>query len=285
MGEGAELVSGDPAVAVGDVFEAGDLEAGAFLDDFDEDGGLREGVVGAGVQPGEAAPEGLDLELAVGEEGLVHGGDFQLAARGGLDAFRDLHHLVRVEVEADDGVIALRVRRFLFDAEAIAGGVELGYAVAFGVGDPIAEDGGLPALSVGDGGLQQAGEAVAVEDVVAQHQAGGIVADELLADEEGLRESVRRRLLRVFEAHAVVGAVAQQAPEAGQVLGRADDEDLPDARQHQHADGIIHHGLVVDGQQLLADALRDRIEAGAGASGEDDSFHILAVGDPRSGRG
>ena len=131
---------------VGDVLEASDLEAGALLHHFDEDGGFGEGVVGAGVEPGEAAAKGLDLEFAVGEKGLVDAGDLQFAAGGGLDVLGDVHHLVGVEVEADDGVVALGLFRFLFDAQAVAVLVEFSDAVAFGVGDPVAEDGGLEGM-------------------------------------------------------------------------------------------------------------------------------------------
>ena len=313
LSEVAEFVCGDPAVVVGDVFEAGDLEAGAFFHHLHENGGLGEGVVGAGIEPGEAAAEGLDLEFAVGQEGLVDARDLQFAAGGGLDALGDVNHLVGVEVEADDGVVALGVGGFLFDAEAVAVFVEFGDAVAFGVGDPVAEDGGLRGMrcpiAVGHdgsrvghdvggaghdgfyvtpdliGGLalggsncrfQHRGKAGAVEDIVAQDEADGVVADEVFADEEGLREAIRGGLLGVFEVDAVVGAVAQEALEARQVLRGADDQDVPDTRQHQHADGVVDHRLVVDGQQLFADALGDRVETGAGAAGEDDAFHIFS---------
>ena len=275
FGEGAELVGGDPALAEGDGFEAGDLQAGAFLDGLDEDRGFGEGVVGAGVEPGEAAAQGLDLEFAVGQECLVDGGDLQLAAGAGLDMFGDVDHFVRVEVQAHDGVVALRVGRFLFDGEAVAGLVEFGDAVAFGVGYPVAEDGGFPPRGVGDGLLEHRGEAAAVEDVVAEDETDTVVADELLADDEGLRQAVGTGLLGIFEAHTVVGSVAQQAAEARQVVRRRDDQDVADTGQHQHADGIIDHRLVVDGQQLFADAFGDRVESGAGAAGQDDAFHVI----------
>ena len=53
----------------------------------------------------------------------------------------------------------------------------------------------------------------AVEDVVAEHQGDLVVADELLADDEGLRESAGVRLGRVAEADAEVAAVAEQPRE------------------------------------------------------------------------
>ena len=41
-----------------------------------------------------------------------------------------------------------------------------------------------------------------------------------------------------------------QTPERRLIFGRGDDEDLPDAREHQHGDGIVDHRLVVDREQL-----------------------------------
>ena len=58
---------------------------------------------------------------------------------------------------------------------------------------------------------QGAAEAGAVEDVVAEHQGDGLVADEVGADDEGLRQSLGPRLDGVLDADAEVGAVAEQA--------------------------------------------------------------------------
>src|SRR5882724_12049012 len=61
---GLELGAIDPIPAIGDLLQAGDLEALAILDDMHELGGLEQRVVGAGVEPGGAAAEDLDLQLA-----------------------------------------------------------------------------------------------------------------------------------------------------------------------------------------------------------------------------
>lgn len=55
----------------------------------------------------------------------------------------------------------------------------------------VAEDRGAARLGVLDGARQVARQAVAVEDVVAEHEGAGLAADEVLADGEGLREAVR----------------------------------------------------------------------------------------------
>ena len=116
-------------------------------------------------------------------------------------------------------------------------------------------------------------KAGSVEDVVTQHHAGGVIPDELAADDKGLRQSVRRRLFRVSEVHTVVRTVPEQALEARQVIGGGNDEDIPDTGQHQDGDRIVDHRLVIDGQKLLGNSFGDGIEAGAAAAGENDSFH------------
>ena len=113
LGDFPQALCGDPAVAVGDAFEAGDFEAGALFDDFDEGGGFGERIVGAGVEPGEAAAKGLDFQFTVFEELLVDGGDFEFATGTGFDGLGHVHHLVGVEVEAHHGIVALGLFRFL----------------------------------------------------------------------------------------------------------------------------------------------------------------------------
>ena len=118
-------------------------------------------------------------------------------------------------------------------------------------------------------------QAVAVEDVVAQHERAGLAADELLADGEGLRQAVRRGLLGVGEVHAEARAVAQQALEVGQVGRRGDDQDVLDARQHERGQRVVDHGLVVDRQQLLGGHESERVQSRAGPAREDDAFHLI----------
>jgi hypothetical protein len=83
VGELQELVAIDPALAVGDFFRAGDLEALAFLDALDEVGGLQQGLGRAGVEPGEAAAELFEVQGALLQVQAVEIGDLELAARGG----------------------------------------------------------------------------------------------------------------------------------------------------------------------------------------------------------
>lgn len=89
----------------------------------------------------------------------------------------------------------------------------------------VAEDRGAARLSVLHGARQVARQAVAVEDVVAEHEGARLAGDELLADSERLRQAVGARLLGVGEVHAVARAVPEQALEVGEVGRRGDDQE------------------------------------------------------------
>ena len=119
---------------------------------------------------------------------------------------------------------------------------------------------------------QQFMEVVPIKNVVAQHQCARVGADELLANQKGLCQPIGAGLHRVLQVHAPGAAVAQQLLEAGRVLRRADDEHVAYAREHEGAERVVNHGLVVHRRQLLADGQRGGVQAGAGAAGEDDAF-------------
>ena len=181
--------------------------------------------------------------------------------------------VARVEVESGDCVGALGALGLLLDGDGPPPRVELHDAEALGVVHVVAEDRGAARHGVLDGARQVARQAVAVEDVVAEHEGARLAGDELLADGEGLRQAVRARLLGVGEVHAVARAVPEQALEVGQVGRRGDDQDVPDARQHEGGQRVVDHGLVVDRQQLLGGHERERVQAGSGPAGEDDALH------------
>ena len=260
LGEFAEFISGNPAVHVGDAFEASDLEALTFLQHLYIYRGFREGVVCTGVEPCETAGEGLYFQLSVFEKFLIDGCDFQFASGGGLYVVGYFDNLVWIEVEADYGIVAFRMFWFLFDGEAVAVLVEFGDAVAFGVIDPVAEDGGFVLFFSGFNCVfENFGETCTVEDIVAEDEAGRVIADEVLADDECLCESVGRGLFGVGEVDSVVTAVTEKAFESGKVLRGGDDEYIADSGKHEGRDGIIDHRLVEDGEELLAYALGNGI--------------------------
>ena len=126
---------------------------------------------------------------------------------------------------------------------------------------------------------------MAVEQVVAEHERAALAFDKILADEERLREAFGAGLLGVLQLKPHFAAVAQQFLEHRQIARRGDDENLADARQHQHRERIVDHRLVVDRQHLLGDDLRHRMQPGAGAAGQNDAAHEFpAIGRRRAGR-
>ena len=264
----------DPAVLPGDLLGDGHGQVLGVLHGADELRGLVQALHGAGVQPRASAAEGHDGQRPLLQVHLVERGDLQLAARGGLHLVGLGGHVARVEVQAGDGVGALGLRGLLLDGDGPPLAIELHDAEALGVVHVVAEDRGAARLCVLDGARQVAGQAVAVEDVVAEHQGARLAGDELLADGERLRQAVGARLLGIGEVHAVARAVPEQALEVGQVGRRGDDQDVPDARQHEGGQRVVDHGLVVDRQQLLGGHERERVQARAGPAGEDDAFHM-----------
>src|SRR5690606_12529028 len=78
-----KLGVGEESLSPGDLFGGADLVALAGLQRADEVRGVVEGVEGAGVQPGGAAGEDLDLQLALLQVATVEVGDLQLAADRG----------------------------------------------------------------------------------------------------------------------------------------------------------------------------------------------------------
>ena len=268
-----EPLGRDPAVLPGDLLGHGHGKVLGVLHGADELRRLVEALHGAGVQPGVAAAQGDDRQRPLLQVHLVERRDLQLASGGRLHFMRLGGDVARVEVQAGDGVGALGLGGLLLDGDGPALPVELHDAEALGVVHVVAEDRGPTGLGVLDGARQVARQTVAVEDVVAQNQGARLAGDEALADGEGLRQAVRARLLGVGQVHAVARAVPEQALEVGEVRRRGDDQDVPDARQHEGGQRVVNHGLVVDRQQLLGGHERERVQAGAGPAGEDDALH------------
>ena len=268
-----QLGGRDPAVLPGDLLGHGHGQVLGVLHGADELRRLVQALHGAGVQPRVAATEGDDGQRPLLQVHPVERGDLELAAGRRLHPMRLGGHVARVEVQAGDGVGALGALGLLLDGDGPPLAVEFHDAEALGVVHVVAEDRGAARLGVLDGARQVARKAVAVEDVVAEHQRARLAGDELLADGECLCEAVRAGLLGVGEVHAVARAVAEQALEVGEVGRRGDDQDVPDARKHEGGQRVVDHGLVVDRQQLLGGHERERVQARAGPAGEDDAFH------------
>ena len=198
-----QLGGRDPAVLPGDLLGHGHGQVLGVLHGADELRGLVQALHGAGVEPRVAAAEGDHGQRPLLQVHLVERGDLQLPAGGRLNLVGLGGDVARVEVQAGDGVGALGALGLLLDGDGPPLAVELHDAEALGVVHVVAEDRRPPRLGVLDGARQVARQAVAVEDVVAQHQRARLAGDELLADREGLGQAVRRGLLGVGKVHAV----------------------------------------------------------------------------------
>ena len=191
------FVGGDQSKQVRDLLGAGDLEPLPQLDLLDEVRGAEERLLRAGVEPGVAASELLDGELAHLEVAAIEVGDLQLAARRRRQILRQLDDALIVEVEPRHGEVRLRLLRLLLDADGAPAPVEVDDAVALRVVHAVGEDGGAALARAG--AVQRVGEAVAVEDVVAEDEADRTAADEVRADQEGLGDAGRDGLDLVGE--------------------------------------------------------------------------------------
>ncbi len=244
---------------------------------------LEQRFVRAGVEPGHAAAHHFDAELFARQVHLVDIGDLELASRRRLQFGRNVHDLIVVEVETRDRVARLRRLWLFLDADYAAARVEFGNAVALGIGYRIDEH--RCAIDPVAGPLQHRLQIVAIEHVVAENQHRRPTTDEVAADDEGLREAVRRRLHCIRQVESPLRTIAQQLLETRRVLRRRDQQDVADPGEHQRRQRVVDHRLVVDRQQLLRHDLRDRVQPSARAACEDDaapSAHLMLRCAPRN---
>ena len=274
LGELVDLLFRDVPHAVGNLFEAGDLEALASLDGLDEGCSLQQGVVRAGIEPGVAAAHSLDVELAAREVGLVDVSNLEFTTGRWLYRLRDIDDVLIVEIETRHREIRLWLSWLFLEAHGLALLVKLNDAVALGVADVVSKD--RRAVRLRSRALHHDSEVGAIEDVVAQDERTALAREELLTDQECLRESLRLRLHGVRNGDAPLRAVAEQALEVRIVRRRRDHEDVPDAREHQRRQRIVDHRLVIDRHELLRHRNRQRIQPRARPASQDNSltYHV-----------
>ena len=150
------------------------------------------------------------------------------------------------------------------DGNSVVVRIEFYYAEALGIVYVVAEHSSAAiCLGILNRLTQVAAKAVTVEDIIAQNQCARFAGNKFLADDERLRQAIRRRLLRVGKRHTKLGAIAQQALKVRQVGRRGNNQNVFDARHHQHRQRIVDHWLVVHRQQLLTGNRSEGIQARA----------------------
>ena len=127
------------------------------------------------------------MKFAPSEIFIIHAGDLDLASCGGFYIFRNLYHIIVIEIKARHRIVGLRMLRFLLDGKGLAVLVKFYHAVLSRVSHIVAEDG--RAVFSDCHSLKHLGKALSVENVVTQDQRHVIVADEFLTDDESVCQS------------------------------------------------------------------------------------------------
>ncbi len=119
---------------------------------------------------------------------------------------------------------------------------------------------------------------VLLEHVVAEvHDEVG-VAQEVVGDQHAVREPERRVLGDVRDLDAVAGTVADRVPDLRRGRVDADDDaDLLDPGPGHVLDAVADDRLVGDRHELLGAGVRDRPQARARTTCEDESLHRSCV--------
>ena len=204
------------------------------------------------------------------EIGLVDVRDFQFAPGGGLDFTCNIHDVLIIKIKPGHGVAGFGMLGFLLEGADFHILIELDHAVTLGIADVIPEDG--RALFLLPGADEEIFEAVAEENIVPKDQAGVASLDEVSGKEERLSDTFRLRLCDVLKGASPLAAVPEKFAELPAVVWRGDDGNLTDARQKENRQRIIDHRLIVDRQQLLADAEREGVKPRTGTARQQDTF-------------
>ena len=122
------------------------------------------------------------------------------------------------------------------------------------------------------GSLHEFDQIVAIENIVPQHQGTGFVVHKIFANDEGLRQAIGAGLNRIRDVHAPLTAIAQEFRETRGIVRGADQQNIPNASQHQSGQRVVDHGLVVHRHELLGHRLSNWVQACARATGQDNAF-------------
>ena len=162
-----------------------------------------------------------------------------------------LHRPTVVKVESAIGPVGFRLGRLLLDGGDPVLGIEGEYAVRRRIHHLVAKN-GRPLFS-GVGGGQQFAQFGSVKEIIPKNQAGGGISNELGPDVVRLGQPLRLGLFGVGDGNPHRLSIPQKALEKGQVMRRGDQQDFPNARQHENRKRIVHHRLVIEGQKLFGD--------------------------------
>src|SRR5581483_3290299 len=114
----------------------------------------------------------------------------------------------------------------------------------------------------------------AEENIIAKNQTDRIRINETFSNDKSFGQTARLGLFCIRKRKTPLLSIAEQTLKRRQIFRRTDDENLANARQHQHRERIIDHRLVVDRKNLFAHAQGQWIEARTASAREDYAFHF-----------
>ena len=221
----------------------------------------------AGVLPPAVDDVGPDVEAAI-DQGLNRIGDLELVAEARLDGLHGVEHRRREHVDADEREVAARLLR-LFDQPDDPSVGQLGNAEHLRVGHAREQDLRCRLLAVE---LVDEPVDALVEQVVAQVHDERLIADERLADQDGVRQPARCILLDVGDADAPGRSIADRRANL-RLRVTDDDPDVADAGGGERLDSVEQDRLVGHGHELLRARIGQRSQACAATAAEDQPFH------------
>ena len=260
-------------VTVCDFLQAGNIAPGLLLNVVNADAGFQQIVCRSGIQPDQIILQRDDVQLALLEVSKIDIRDFQLSACGRLDVFCDFRDLRIIKVQTGNDIIGLGEARLLLDADCSAVFVELNHTERTGVVHIIAEHNCAVLLRSGSGEFFV--QCRGIENVVTEHQTALLSGNEVLCNQQRVRDAARNLLHGIADGNAKGAAVTQQLFKGFLLVRRDDNHNIVHAGLHQNCKRIIDQRLVVNRKQRLAYRERHWIQARAFARCKNNSLHIL----------
>ena len=225
----------------------------------------------AGIEPCKASAQRLHHQRPSAQIFVVDRSDFDLTSCRRLYVAGNFHNVVIIKIQSGNCVVALGMLRFFLDGKRFAVFIEFHHAIFSGIADKIAENRRtlFPLRCL----TQHSGKALSIENIVAQNEGNAVVSDEIRADQKCVCQSAGRLLNRIGHRKSQLLACTEQFFKSRQIPGRGNNQNLPDARQHQCGEWIINHRFVVNRHNLFGYRLGQRIKAGSGAACKNDTFH------------
>ena len=225
--------------------------------------------MGASIEPRKPAPHNLDRHRAFIKIKPVQIGNLQLAAPRGRKVAGTINHRLIVEIQARYRVVRFGQLGLFLDRHRLAVRIKFHHAERLGIIDPVSKHARPATARIGI--AQQCGQAVAVEDIIAEDQRAWPPAHKIRADVKRLCQPFRLRLHFIGQRHPEIRPIAQHPLKLRGIFGRGDNQNLADPRQHQRAQRIIDHRLVKNRHQLLGNTARQRVKPRARTARQDDA--------------